>query len=404
MCYVGHACLKGRVLVRVRFATSLSLLLLLSLSVCAQQNPDDFFPAADWHVARPEQFGYSSARLDALRVWLKAGDTTAMMVVVHGQVIFEYGDIARATKVASVRKSILSMLYGKYVFPDKADKPAIDLNKTVTDLHLEEPGQPFLPIESDATLAELLQGRSGIYLLPLSSLGSPAEDLLTSSQPRRGSQFPNTYFHYNDWDFDAAGTAFTQLTGKNIYDALRDDLAIPIHMQDFDRARQQSIAHPGQRHPEYAMWLSTRDLARLGLLMLRNGEWRGAQVIPSVWIGESTSPITLWSDMNPPLLRSVGYPERWGFGMMWWAWDSSTFSGRHEYFAPFSGAFEAMGTGGQYLTVLPAEDMVIVHKVDLDGPSNELDSPTHGDVGRNAWDAILEMVIASRCDHPDACK
>ena len=56
-----------------------------------------------------------------------------------------------------------------------------------------------------------------------------------------------------------------------------------------------------------------------------------------------------------------------------------------------------MGSGGQFLTVLPAEDMVVVHKVDLDGS-------TQGAVGRNAWDAILAMVIASRCDHADVCK
>jgi hypothetical protein len=50
--------------------------------------------------------GYSSARLEALNGWLKTQQTAAMMVVVHGKVIFEYGDLRQTSKVASVRKSV----------------------------------------------------------------------------------------------------------------------------------------------------------------------------------------------------------------------------------------------------------------------------------------------------------
>ena len=67
-------------------------------------------PGTEWERAKPESLGYSSARLEALRGWLKTQQTAAMMVVVHGKVIFEYGDLSLATKVASVRKSVLGML------------------------------------------------------------------------------------------------------------------------------------------------------------------------------------------------------------------------------------------------------------------------------------------------------
>ena len=40
---------------------------------------------------------------------------------------------------------------------------------------------------------------------------------------------------YNNWDFNAAGTAFEKLSGKTIYQALEEDLARPLGMQDFDR-------------------------------------------------------------------------------------------------------------------------------------------------------------------------
>jgi len=348
--------------------------------VLAQSASD--FPEKDWKLVSPESEGYSSKKLEALRAWLAAGPTTSMVIIVHGHVIFSYGDTALVSKIASVRKSILSILYGKYV-----DNNTIDLSKTVEQLGLEETGKPFLPIEKNATLEQLLAGRSGIYLLPNDT--PPDKDLIIASQPRRGSELPSMYFHYNDWDFNAAGTAFEKLTGKNIYDALQTDLAEPMQMQDFDRSKQKKIPHEGQAHPEYAMYLSTRDMARIGLLMLRGGNWAGKQLVPVSWVARSLDPSTPLEEMNPPYLRSLGAPERWGFGLMWWAWDAGSFPGG-VYITPFQGANEARGTAGQYITILPAKDMVLVHKVYIDVyPQPAID--------QEEWDTITNMAISAAC-------
>ena len=107
----------------------------------AQRVHGDVQPGGEWQTVAPESVGFSSAKLEALRAWLKTQDTTSMMVVVQGRVIFAYGDVAHASKIASVRKSILSMLYGKYVL-----NGTINLEKTVVELGLQEK-IPFLPIE-----------------------------------------------------------------------------------------------------------------------------------------------------------------------------------------------------------------------------------------------------------------
>jgi hypothetical protein len=65
--------------------------------------------STDLPTATPESQGFSSARLDALRNWLKTEPTTAMMVLANGKVIFSYGDVAHVSKIASVRKSVLAM-------------------------------------------------------------------------------------------------------------------------------------------------------------------------------------------------------------------------------------------------------------------------------------------------------
>lgn len=115
------------------------------------------FPGVEWERVKPETAGMSSEKLEALRVWLKTQKTTTMHVSIKGRTIFEYGDLKRVSKVASVRKSILAMLYGKYYAEGK-----IDLNKTVEQLGLADV-QPFLPVEKNATLYHLLTARSGIY-------------------------------------------------------------------------------------------------------------------------------------------------------------------------------------------------------------------------------------------------
>lgn len=350
--------------------------LLLALPAAAEDRKLSF-PAADWEKAKPETGGYSSQKLEVLRAWLKLQKTTGMLVSIQGREIFEYGDVKRVSKVASVRKSVLAMMYGKYYAAGK-----IDLDQTVEQLDLTDV-QPFLPIEKTATLFHLLTARSGIYL-------PTANKELADLSPRRGSQAPGTYFQYQNWDFNAAGTAFEKLTGKDIFAALEQDLAVPIGMQDFDRKKQRKNDEmPITRHPEYAMYLSTRDMARLGLLMLADGLWNGKQVMPKGWSTRLTTLVTPSGDIHP---MSIGAYRtqigRWGYGMLWWVWDAPAWRGTVT--GPYQGAFTAIGANGQYITVLPAADLVVAHKVDFDEDGSRQVSPSE-------FQTILQMVLDSWC-------
>jgi CubicO group peptidase (beta-lactamase class C family) len=357
-----------------------SLLASFVTSSASAQAAGNTSPGANWETVNRESISFSSARLDALTTLLKSEYTTAMLVAVHGKVIYQYGDVSYVSQIASVRKSVLSMLYGNYVASEK-----IDLQKSVKELGLTDV-VPFLPIEEHAKLEQLLAGRSGIYI----ATAKPDPYGPESFQPSRGSQVPGNYFTYNEWDFNAAGTAFEKLTGKNIYDALESDLARPIGMQDFDRARQVKASNrPLSVHDGYPMFLSTRDMARLGQVMLRQGNWNGKQVIPADWVHYSTILWTPFQDMNPSWLRNCEYPGRWGFGLMWFVWDEPGFL-NHEWMGPMQGAYIAMGSGGQYIAVIPELDMVIAHKVDMDH--------YRGQVTPLQWNAILNLVLASSCE------
>ena len=344
------------------------------------------FPGKEWEpVSKPESLGYSSAKLEVLRAWMKTQHTTALMVSVGGHVLFEYGDVKLVSVVASVRKSILAIIYGKYVA-----NGTIDLNKTVKQAGLDDV-QKFLPIEERATIAHLLMARSGIYH---PDGGGPVEDAC----PVRGSQIPGTFFCYTNWGFNAAGTAFEKLTGKDIYDALETDLARPIGMQDFDRAKQKKASVlPDSRHPEYHMYLSTRDMARIGLLMLTGGNWGDVRVLPENWSNSLTTLVTPASELYPLGFRwgnQMG-TSRWGYGLMWWVWDTPRLP-RGIGIGDFYGAYTAQGTGGQYITVLPSRGVVIAHKVDL-ATATEKDY-----VAPEDYMTMLEMVMSAKCQ--DSCK
>ena len=345
-----------------------------------QSADSEVYPGKEWaRIDKPESAGYSTPRLQALRGWLQTLDTTGMLVVVGGKSLFEYGDLTHLSYLASARKSVLAMLYGKYV-----DNGTIKLGTTLRELAFNDVGG-LQERELEATIDHLVTARSGVYH-PASNPGDS-----TDSAPPRTSQQPGAYYLYNNWDFNAAGAVFEKLTGHDIYDALETDLAKPIGMQDFDRARQRKTGSTQRsQYLAYHMWLSTRDMARIGLLMLREGRWGERQLISRDWIRKITSLVTPLNEMNPPAMRSLGSGERWGYGYMWWVWDAPNSPG------PFAGAYSAKGAGGQFITVLPRLDLVIAHKVDMGQP------PGQGRTGRRLvngpeYYTVLRMLLAARC-------
>ena len=348
--------------------------------VAAQGAAAPVFPGADWErIAKPESVGYSSARLEGLRAWLASLDTTSMFVSVGGRALFEYGDVTHLSYLASVRKSVLAMLYGKYV-----ENGTIRLDTSLKDLQFTDV-DGLLPRELEATIEHLITARSGVYH-PASNAGDD-----TGSAPPRGSQQPGSYYLYNNWDFNAAGAVFEKLTGRDIYDVVETDLARPIGMQDFDRKAQRKSGDPKRsQHMAYHMFFSVRDMARIGLLMLREGNWSGQQVVPRAWAQKIRSLVTPMNEMNPPGLRALGTGYRWGYGYMWWVWDAPNSPG------PLKGAYTGMGAGGQYITVLPEFDMVVAHKTDTSQVSPYGPGQRRRSVTGREYDTILRMLTAAR--------
>jgi CubicO group peptidase (beta-lactamase class C family) len=86
-------------------------------------------------------------------------------------------------------------------------------------------------------------------------------------------------------------------------------------------------------------YLRPRDMAKIGLVMLNGGAWNNTRIVSSSWVEESTKKQV---DLN-------GY----GYGYLWW---HAGFSKNNQ---PVENYF-AWGNGGQFIFILPSEQLVVV--------------------------------------------
>lgn len=319
------------------------------------------YPGKSWQsVERPEAVAWSSAKLARAKSYADFIDTDAVMVVVGGRVVCQWGDVSARFMAHSMRKSFLSALYGVAVGEGK-----IRTDATLASLGIDDTPPALTDAEKRATVRDLLRSRSGVY--HPAALETPDMAL---TRPARGSHPPGSHWHYNNWDFNALGTIFEQETGTKIFDAFQTRIAGPIGMEDFRLSDGGYQSGPESRHAGYPLRISARDLARFGLLYLRKGTWNGRQLVPAAWVEEST--------------RSYSDTGSCGYGYMWWvAAGNKSLPGVN---LP-DGSFWAWGTRGHYLVVVPALDLVVVHRVNSDVPGREVSAKEFGRLLRLILDA-----------------
>ena len=306
---------------------------------------------------------FTEEKLTEIETYLKEeSETTSMMVVENGKVVFEYGDVSKISDISSARQSIVSLLYGKHIENGK-----INLQETIGSIGVEEK-DGLLDIEKKATVEHLITSRSGVFY-PSIDQESFDEDKV------RGSKKPGEYFAYTHWDFNVAEFILEKKTGNTMYQELENQLAVPLKFEDWNIENQVKKGNGKKsRYPEHSIYLSTRDMAKIGQLMLQEGEWKGKQLISKEWIQKITSTVTpkdtlvdiYEMDFSSPLQRSYGY--------LWWLFE------RFYDNPDFEGAYTASGTSGHFITVIPKRNVVIVHKtipdlMTLSGLSDRASTP-----------------------------
>lgn len=342
----------------------------LLVSACVSAGPWVPAPQNGWtQWATAEQAGFDGAALEQARQQADRAKSAAVLAVYRGRVLLAWGDVARKLELHSVRKSLYAALYGI-----ATEKGLVDLDATLASLGIDDL-ELLTAAEKEARLEHLLHARSGVYH---PSAYAPSD--MIENLPARGSHPPGTFWYYNNWDFNVAGTLLERAAGKPMGMLFEEWIARPIDMEDYQPGDVFPALAPGKsRWPALTFRMSTRDLARFGLLWLNRGRWNGRPIISADWIDRATRPAS-----------TVGPPGH-GYAMMWWTYAPGSIPAER---FPNAGRFaivQARGTGGQTVFVVPGAELVVVHRADTD----------HGRQvsGREIW-TLLDQILGARKAEP----
>jgi CubicO group peptidase (beta-lactamase class C family) len=291
----------------------------------------------------PEEAGFSVTKLALVEKFCELSGSAALLIVYDGKCVLSWGNVEKKYPVHSIRKALLNGLYGIYV-----DRGIIDTNATLAELGIDDIPPRLTESEKQATIADLLGSRSGVY--------HPAACEATSMvdcRPERGSHAPGTNFYYNNWDFNVLGTVFEQVTGENIFEVFFREIAMPLGMKQFTPSDGKRFQEENKSlHPAHYFWMTAHDMALYGLLYLNNGSWNGKRLISEDWIEKSTTFRSVYS-------QELGL----GYGWLWLVLSEDAGVGK---------AFLHTGAGVHMLAVFKDLNLVFVHRVDTEKANSEI--------------------------------
>ncbi|MEO8491389.1 serine hydrolase [Pseudomonas sp.] len=292
------------------------------------------------------------ARDDSTRTGIR---TDALLIIRDGQIIYEHYAAPTTANTAhltwSISKSlmatVLGVAYGENRFkltdpaarfyPPMKQHPAVtiaDLLHWASGLDWQEDYE-YAPLKSSVVAMLYTRGRS--------DMAQFAADTATATAPGQA-------FRYSSGDSNILSATLKGMLGHKAYitypwDALFKPLGIRNAIWETD-ADETFIAS------SYA-YLTARDLARVGLLMARDGRWGEQQLLPKDWVDFNRQPFVHYK---------AGQDEAVPGGQ-WWLNREVQGAAKPWPDAP-ADTFAALGHWGQALFVMPDEHLVIVRYAD----------------------------------------
>ena len=172
---------------------------------------------------------------------------------------------------------------------------------------------------------------------------------------------PGTLFCYNSLGTYVLSAIVQKRTGEKVADYLYPRLFRPLGINNVSWLE----SHEGINTGGWGLFLKTEDLAKMGLMILQNGQFNGCQVVPAEWIESASSaqvpcvPAGMNSD-DADKLRKVAKTSDWlqGYGYQMW---------RCRY-----NAFRADGANGQYIIMIPDKNAVVVTTANIRDMQGEI--------------------------------
>ncbi len=362
--------------------TIIYVLFILLIS-CKNQDKNIPFPVASWETSTFEAEGLNRAPFDELESGIEKGvygNVDQLLLIKNGKLVFDqsfsndYEEISKGKSgilgcgfmtckdstvfgdynyyhpnwhpyyqnqqvhtLQSVTKSISSIMIGVAI--NRGDIKGTDVK--VLDFFDDYDLSNVEESLKSATLENLLTMQLGMEWhetdRPLDSTNTTGQleasqnwIQFTLNQPM--DTIPGTKWVYNSGASQLMSGIIKKATGFYIDEYAEKHLFTPLGIKDYHWKKTPA----GYTDTEGGLFLKAEDLAKIGLLMLNNGQWNGQQIITSEWVKRST-------------MKHVEFDNKKGYGYQWWREDRDQVE-----------IWACKGFGNQYLLVFPKFETIAV--------------------------------------------
>lgn len=283
----------------------------------------------DWLQSDPEDQGLDSAQLAKLAPHIEEqyGHIHSFVVLRNGVLVYEYYKEGRskysADFVWSVTKSITSLLIGI-----AADEGLLDTDQSLGELLPADQLTESDPDLADITIHDLLTMTSGV--------ACPGDRCHDESVPTMLNKKLNyetgEKFLYDTGASHLLSAVLAEVTGMPINEYAAEKLFVPLGIEP----PPWQLDSNGVPFGGKGLAIRPRDMARIGQLVLDKGVWEGKQLVSAEYLNIATQ-------------NQVADIHDEAYGYLFWIDEESK-----------QRRVNAVGYGGQYITIIPEYDLVVV--------------------------------------------
>lgn len=355
----------------------------------------------DWQTASPESQGMSATKLDALKDCMASKKTKALLVIRNERIVCEwYAPRYSATTkhgTASLAKALVGGLSlavaitdGTIALDDPVTKFVPQWNDDprkakITIRHLGSHTSGLDDAEADGLSHERLTGWKGDFWKRL----SPPRDPFTLARDATPAIFVSgERISYSNPGIGmltyCVTAAIRDTTQKDVRTLLRERVMRPIGVPEDEWSVGYGATYNVDGLPLVASWgggsYTVRAAARIGRLVLREGNWEGRQILSKEAVRQMSS--------------DAGLPGHCGMG--WWS------NGGGRYAKLPKDAVWGAGAGDQLLLVIPSLNLIMVRNGEALAPGpdeapirqDDLFTRYHDYRARILFEALVEAVTA----------
>jgi CubicO group peptidase (beta-lactamase class C family) len=333
----------------------------------------------EWPTGSPANVGLDEAALNsAAENVALSPDVQSLLIVRHGRLAFERyfngSSASEANTIASASKSILSVATGIAI-----EDGLLELESRI-DAFL---APDLVGQHGDLTVEQLLTMSGGLahsedptYLDDVGPGDRPQTSFVREVLKWERVDPAGSKFAYSTGLTQVLGAVLAEATGRSLCEYVADRVLGPLGID----VEHWWVEPDGDFAAGHSVFITPRELARFGQLVLDGGAWAGRQVVPSTWLDRSLA--ERWDLGCKP-----GLGAHQGYGFLWWLYDANGYR-----------VWNASGYGGQEVWIAPDLDVVIV----LTHDATRVYEPGHhelspGAVARAAIFPTTEPPRAARC-------